>query len=197
MGTVNSACIRCDNNRKVTSSIGEPLNKRGSPSRTVRNSSMSDNLWNGSTFDKKNSAAQSGGSYSIVSTSNQTREVGGSGNGNNPSEFVNHGLLLWNQSRQQWVGNKKSENRGTQIHEPRLSSRSTSWSPSSSNCLLFLILYISSCFSAFFGIIFTIFGWSSTYESLLTSNKRFTKPIPLAEMVDFLVDIWEQDGMYD
>lgn len=160
MGTVNSVCIRCDNNRKVTSSIGEPLNRRKSPPRTVRKSSTSDNFWKGSTIDMDKSAAQSGGSYLTVSTANQTLEVSGSGNGNNPSEFVNHGLLRWNQSRQQWVGNKKSENHRTQLYEPRLS-------------------------------------WSSTYESLLTSNKRFTKPIPLAEMVDFLVDIWEQEGMYD
>lgn len=92
--TVNSACIRCDNNRKVTSSIGEPLNRRRSPARTARKSGMSDNFWNGSTFDKDKSASQSGGSYSTVSTSNQTLEVSGSGNGDNPSEFVNHGKLF-------------------------------------------------------------------------------------------------------
>ncbi|KAK1360116.1 AT-rich interactive domain-containing protein [Heracleum sosnowskyi] len=158
MGTVNSACVQCDDNH-VTSSIGEPLKRHKSPSRAVRKSSSSDNFWISSTIDINKSAAQSGGSYSTISTANQTLEVSGSGNGNNPSEFVNHGLLLWNQSRQQWVGNEKSENRGAQLYEPRLS-------------------------------------WSSTYQSLLTTNKRFTKPIPLAEMVDFLVDIWEQDGMY-
>lgn len=96
--TVNSACIRCDDNSKVTSSIGEPLNRCRSPARTVKNSGMSDNFWNASTFDKDSSAAQSGGSYSTVSTANQTLEVSGSGNGSNPSEFVNHGkffMLVW------------------------------------------------------------------------------------------------------
>ncbi|KAJ0858221.1 hypothetical protein HanRHA438_Chr13g0598711 [Helianthus annuus] len=29
-----------------------------------------------------------------------------SSSGNNPSEFVNRGLLLWNQTRQQWIGDK-------------------------------------------------------------------------------------------
>ncbi|KAI6689948.1 hypothetical protein NL676_026776 [Syzygium grande] len=75
-------------------------------------------------------------------------------------EFVNHGLLLWHQTRQQWIGNKKDEIRPKQVLEPRLS-------------------------------------WNATYDSLLGSNKRFAQRVPLAEMVDFLVDIWEQEGMYD
>ncbi|THG22175.1 hypothetical protein TEA_025225 [Camellia sinensis var. sinensis] len=66
-------------------------------------------------------------------------------------------LLLWNQTRLQWIGNKKSENQAQQLREPKLS-------------------------------------WNATYESLLGSNKPFRRPIPLPEMVDFLVDIWEQDG---
>ncbi|KAM3308090.1 putative protein isoform X2 [Capsicum chacoense] len=40
-------------------------------------------------------------------------------------------------------------------------------------------------------------SWNATYDSLLGSNKPFPKRIPLAEMVDFLVDVWEQEGMYD
>ena len=37
----------------------------------------------------------------------------------------------------------------------------------------------------------------ATYDDLLTSSRTFTKPVPLAEMVDFLVEVWEEDGMYD
>ncbi|KAM1247563.1 hypothetical protein ACFX2J_043484 [Malus domestica] len=40
-------------------------------------------------------------------------------------------------------------------------------------------------------------SWNATYESLLGTNKPFRQPIPLPEMIDFLVDIWEQDGLYD
>ncbi|KAL0762104.1 hypothetical protein Bca101_078254 [Brassica carinata] len=40
-------------------------------------------------------------------------------------------------------------------------------------------------------------SWNATYESLLGVNKRFSRPIPLPEMVDFLVDVWEQEGLYD
>ncbi|KAL1203550.1 hypothetical protein V5N11_033411 [Cardamine amara subsp. amara] len=44
----------------------------------------------------------------------------------------------------------------------------------------------------------TKLNWNAvTYDSLLGSNKLFPKPIPLTEMVDFLVDIWEQEGLYD
>ncbi|GER35350.1 A-kinase anchor protein 10, partial [Striga asiatica] len=40
-------------------------------------------------------------------------------------------------------------------------------------------------------------SWNATYENLLGTNKSFPQPIPLAEMVDFLVDVWEQEGLYD
>lgn len=40
-------------------------------------------------------------------------------------------------------------------------------------------------------------SWNATYESLLGSTKTFAQPIPLGEMVDFLVDGWEQEGLYD
>ncbi|KAL1813135.1 hypothetical protein ACET3Z_023200 [Daucus carota] len=42
-----------------------------------------------------------------------------------------------------------------------------------------------------------VLSWNATYESLLGTNKRFYKPIPLSEMVDFLVERWEQEGLYD
>ncbi|KAA3481613.1 zinc finger protein [Gossypium australe] len=40
-------------------------------------------------------------------------------------------------------------------------------------------------------------SWSTTYEELLSTNEPFSEPIPLPEMVDFLVDIWHDDGLYD
>ncbi len=36
-----------------------------------------------------------------------------------------------------------------------------------------------------------------TYDELLMTNKPFAQRIPLQEMVDFLVDCWEQEGLYD
>ncbi|KAG6596487.1 hypothetical protein SDJN03_09667, partial [Cucurbita argyrosperma subsp. sororia] len=42
-----------------------------------------------------------------------------------------------------------------------------------------------------------ILSWTTTYEDLLLTAEPFQQPIPLAEMVDFLVDIWHEDGLYD
>ncbi|XP_056160415.1 uncharacterized protein LOC115667002 isoform X2 [Syzygium oleosum] len=42
-----------------------------------------------------------------------------------------------------------------------------------------------------------IISWSTTYEELLSTNEPFSEPIPLPEMVDFLVDIWHDEGLFD
>ncbi|KAI0528700.1 hypothetical protein KFK09_001242 [Dendrobium nobile] len=42
-----------------------------------------------------------------------------------------------------------------------------------------------------------IISWCTTYEDLLSTNNPFPQPIPLSEMVDFLVDIWHEEGLYD
>ncbi|KAF2289870.1 hypothetical protein GH714_038956 [Hevea brasiliensis] len=42
-----------------------------------------------------------------------------------------------------------------------------------------------------------IMSWTTTYEDLLCSSEPFQQPIPLAEMVDFLVDIWHEEALYD
>ncbi|PPR96141.1 hypothetical protein GOBAR_AA24529 [Gossypium barbadense] len=133
-------------------------------------SRISEDFWTTSTCDMDNSAVQSQGSISSISTSNQTLDLHGSvATANAPAEFVNHGkfsapkllcLLLWNQIRQSWVGNRRSQNRKQLVQEPKL-------------------------------------NWNATYENLLGSNKPFPQPIPLSEMIDFLVDVWEQEGLYD
>ncbi|CAL5387799.1 unnamed protein product [Camellia sinensis] len=42
-----------------------------------------------------------------------------------------------------------------------------------------------------------IMSWNTSYEDLLLSSEPFQQPIALAEMVDFLVDIWHEEGLYD
>ncbi|KAJ8766087.1 hypothetical protein K2173_020603 [Erythroxylum novogranatense] len=42
-----------------------------------------------------------------------------------------------------------------------------------------------------------IISWSMPYEDLLSTNEPFSEPIPLPEMVDFLVDIWHDEGLFD
>ncbi|GMH04519.1 hypothetical protein Nepgr_006359 [Nepenthes gracilis] len=114
-----------------------------------------------STYDIDNSAAQSQRSISSLNTSNQSfcGDLGsGSTSGNN--EFVNHGLLLWNQIRLQWTGGRRHVNQSCHFRESRISL-------------------------------------SATYDRLLASKEHFGQAIPLSEMVDFLVDVWEQEGLYD
>ncbi|KAG6739287.1 hypothetical protein POTOM_056878 [Populus tomentosa] len=150
--------------------------------RSVKKSSKSNNFWSTSAGDMENSTKHSQGSLSSISTLNQQLDPSNAGSTSNSSEFVNRGkfknfasLLLWNQTRQQWLGNKKTQNR-KQVREPtiRLCPRELMFSLLSMFC-----------------------SWNATYESLLGSNKPFARPVPLAEMVDFLVDVWEQEGLYD
>ncbi|EXB96196.1 hypothetical protein L484_017045 [Morus notabilis] len=42
-----------------------------------------------------------------------------------------------------------------------------------------------------------IISWTTSYDDLLSSNAPFSEPIPLPEMVDFLVDIWQDEGLFD
>ncbi|XP_052175777.1 uncharacterized protein LOC127790351 [Diospyros lotus] len=153
---LSSGCLGSHTKHKPITSIDEPLRGPKPRGRTVSKSSMLGDFWTTSTCEMDNSAVHSHGSVSSISTV----DPHGSSSGNIPSEFVNHGLLLWNQTRQQWIGNKKSDDHAQQLREPKLS-------------------------------------WNATYESLLGSSKPFPQPIPLSEMVDFLIDIWEQEGLYD
>ncbi|KAJ4782349.1 DUF4050 family protein [Rhynchospora pubera] len=109
-----------------------------------------------------NSAHQSQRSMSSLSAA-VDHTASSSNLNSNTAVFVNHGLLLWNQTRQQWLANKKPQPPHPSSHHPKEPKLS----------------------------------WSATYESLLGTNKPFPQPIPLSEMVDFLVDVWEQEGMYD
>ncbi|KAF3943262.1 hypothetical protein CMV_030159 [Castanea mollissima] len=171
----SSGCLGCYTKLTVTTSVDAPAQSPSKGSANQGQTVKTEDFWTTSTWDMDNSALQSQGSISSISTTNQILDphaVAGSANG--PSEFVNHGLLLWNQTRQRWVGNKRSENRAQQIREPKLST----------HCLCI-------------GKKFWLCSWNASYESLLGNNKPFPQPIPLAEMVDFLVDIWEQEGLYD
>ncbi|XP_039059955.1 uncharacterized protein LOC120203862 isoform X2 [Hibiscus syriacus] len=101
----------------------------------------------------EHSGVQSHGGMSLNNASN----LDPSGSTSRPSEFVNHGLLLWNQTRRQWLGNKRPEKRV----QPRE----------------------------------TTINWNTIYKSLHGDYKPFPRPIPLPEMVDFLVDIWDQEAL--
>ncbi|XP_012442345.2 uncharacterized protein LOC105767383 isoform X1 [Gossypium raimondii] len=134
--------------------VDDPSKRLKIRGRKAKRSSCSEDFWNSSGCEMEHSGVQSQGSISSTNASN----LDPSGSTSHPSEFVNHGLLLWSQTRQQWLGNNKSEKR-VQPRQPTIS-------------------------------------WNTIYESLHGNYKSFPHPIPLPEMVDFLVDVWEQEGLY-
>lgn len=121
----------------------------------------SSDFWSSSTYEKDHSEARSRRSISSsgMTMNPSSDHQSSSSSKTSPPEFVNQGLIVWNQIRHQWGGNKRSESQ-TIVREPRISS-------------------------------------DATYEDLLGNNKPFPQPIPLREMIYFLVDIWEQEGLYD
>ncbi|KNA19325.1 hypothetical protein SOVF_062580 isoform C [Spinacia oleracea] len=154
-------CLACGIKPESIASLDERPKRSISQGQTGRIPSISRDYWTTSLCDMDNSAMQSQGSLSSITASFQAPDTpAGISSSNPPSEFVNHGLHLWNQTRQRWVDNKNQSNKGQQIRDPKIS-------------------------------------WNASYDSLLGSNKPFGQPVPLTEMVDFLVDIWEQEGMYD
>uniref|UniRef100_A0A5B7A2M0 Gag1-like clamp domain-containing protein n=1 Tax=Davidia involucrata TaxID=16924 RepID=A0A5B7A2M0_DAVIN len=93
--------------------VDEPSKGLRIQGRTVKKPSVSEDFWSTSTCEMDNSAVQSQRSISSISISNQSlSHCSGTGSTSNPSEFINHGLLLWNQTRLQWIGSKRSENQG-------------------------------------------------------------------------------------
>ena len=153
-------CLGCctGTQPRLLIAVDEPSNRLRIQGQPARKNSISEDFWSTSTIEMERSGVQSQKSISSASTSNPADSHGTSGSTSNTPEFVNHGLLLWNQTRSQWLANRSQHQ--TQLREPRIS-------------------------------------WNATYESLLSTNKPFRQPIPLPEMIDFLVDIWEQEGLYD
>ncbi|CAL5355306.1 unnamed protein product [Camellia sinensis] len=119
-GTENRGCLGF-----CTKPVDEPSKGMKIQGQIVRKQSVTDDFWSTSTCEMDNSALQSHGSVSTLSTSNPPLDPHNSvGSMSNPTEFVNHGLLLWNQTRLQWTGNKRPENQ-PQIREPKLSWNAT------------------------------------------------------------------------
>lgn len=158
--TCMGGCLGCYPNRDLIIGTDEALKHLKNQGQSGKNLSVSEDFWSTSTCEMENSAALSQRSMSSTATSFQVLDPQGCPVGSSrPSEFINYGLLVWNQTRQQWIGNKRSQSH-KHVRGPRRS-------------------------------------WNATYENLLATNRPFPQPIPLSEMVDFLVDVWEQEGLYD
>jgi len=139
--------------------VDEPSKRLKVQGRSLKGPSFSEDFWSSSTNEMDNSTVQSQRSVSSISASNQNSDSRAANTNANNTEFVNHALIMWNEMRQQWVGDRP-RNQARQSREPVLS-------------------------------------WNTTYESLLGTNRPFPQLIPLPEMVEFLVDVWEQEGLYD
>ncbi|WCJ29630.1 hypothetical protein M5689_011250 [Euphorbia peplus] len=151
-------CFGCCSKPTPITAVDEPSKGLKIQGRAVKKPSLSDDFWSTSTCDLEYSAVQSQRSISSTSVANLNPS---SAVCSSTCDFVNPGLLLWQQGRLQWTTTATNSSRNqTRRWEPR-------------------------------------FGWGVTYEGLLGSRNPFPRPIPLSEMVDFLADVWEQEGLYD
>ncbi|XP_039052304.1 uncharacterized protein LOC120193957 [Hibiscus syriacus] len=139
-------CFGCFTKPSLITGVEDPSQREPD-----QKASFSDDSWNSSACEMEYSGVLS------LSANNNASNLDPSGSTTQLSDFINHGLLLWNQTRQQWRGNKKTENR-VLPREPTTNS-------------------------------------NTIYESLHGDYKPFPHPIPLSEMVDLLVEIWEQEGL--
>ncbi|KAJ8527085.1 hypothetical protein K7X08_029562 [Anisodus acutangulus] len=154
------SCLGCCVKPPHVISVDRPSKGLKVQGERLRKRSSRDDFWSSSACEMENSAFPSQRSVSSISTSNQGLDAhGSSSTTNNNSEFVNHGVILWSKTRQEWIGNRTPQKR-TAARESKLS-------------------------------------FDVSYETLLGTNKPFPQPIPLSKMVDFLVDVWEQEGLYD
>ncbi|XP_047329575.1 uncharacterized protein LOC124932910 [Impatiens glandulifera] len=152
-------CVECCSPPPVITLVDEPANGLKIQGRAVKKASISEDFWSTSACDQiDNSTLQSQRSMSSIRSSNQPPEPNTSAGGiiDHPTEFINHGLLLWNEIRQQWIGKSGSKNRKEAQEQTKI-------------------------------------RLSETYNSLLGTDKPFPTPIPLHEMIDFLVNLWEQE----
>ncbi|XP_018684778.1 uncharacterized protein LOC103991554 isoform X2 [Musa acuminata AAA Group] len=118
-------CLGCYTKPAPIIAVDEPSKGLKIQGRTVKKPNFSEEFWSTSTYEMENSGVQSQKSISSISTLVNTLDHhGGIGSTSNHPEFVNHGLLLWNQTRQKWVGNKRPETQSQQVREPRLSCKS-------------------------------------------------------------------------
>ncbi|KAI5442897.1 hypothetical protein KIW84_011796 [Lathyrus oleraceus] len=138
-------CFGCCVKPTPVIAVDEPAKGLKIQGQSMRKPTTSDGFWSSSPCDLDNSTIQSQRSISSVSTLNQIlyQSNGTSTAGTDP-EFVNQGLLHWNQSRHQWFGRSLSEKQSQEKQESRLNQKS----------------------------------------------------VPLSELVEFLVDVWEREGMY-
>ncbi|CAH8353407.1 unnamed protein product [Eruca vesicaria subsp. sativa] len=108
----------CNKPPPLIVAVDEPSKGLRIQGRLVKKPSVSDDFWSTSTCEMDNSTMQSQRSVSSISFTNNTASS------SNPNEFVNTGLNLWNQTRQQWLANGSSQTKA-KVREPTISWNAT------------------------------------------------------------------------
>ncbi|KAL5211391.1 hypothetical protein ABZP36_022238 [Zizania latifolia] len=117
-------CLGCAKPTPIIA-VDEPSKGLRIQGRSIKQRSLSEDFWSSSPPCMENSTMQSQRSMSSISTAAQSSDQHGAGSNTNPNEFVNQGLLLWNQTRLQWVGNRKHNPQCQQPREPKISWNAT------------------------------------------------------------------------
>ncbi|XP_076944131.1 uncharacterized protein LOC143614633 [Bidens hawaiensis] len=101
-------CLGCCTKPPFVTTDNKPTGNLGNDHVTGKHSILED-FWSSSTYEMDNNSNSIPQSQISVSSTSNVPVDAQSSSGNNPSEFVNHGLHLWNQTRQQWIGDKERD----------------------------------------------------------------------------------------
>ncbi|CAH2051030.1 unnamed protein product [Thlaspi arvense] len=93
-------CLGCCPKPPLVIAVDEPSNGLRIPGRMVKKPSILEDFWSTSTYEMDHSASASQRSVPSMSTSNLPPDLHASGgNASNPTEFVNHDVMLRISSR--------------------------------------------------------------------------------------------------
>ncbi|CAI5481187.1 unnamed protein product [Closterium sp. Yama58-4] len=141
--------------------------------------------------------------------------AGGSAGGNAASSdaFVNEGLLVWTERRQQWLDGNRLRGTGGRAERAAAGGAAATAAAAAAAGVGGAGGAVGAAGTA--GAVGAagydvrgdgsdrpraagpVIRPGSTYEDLLSTSRPFPQPIPLPEMVRFLVNVWEQEGLYD
>ncbi|KAK8679245.1 hypothetical protein V6N13_144707 [Hibiscus sabdariffa] len=176
---VSSGCFGCCTKPTPIIAVDQPSKGLRIRGRIVRKPSISDDFWSSSTYELESSALQSQRSLSSISASNQTLSQCSSSSGMvNSSDFVNQGNFKFPKLKYAIIFVFIA---GLVIwNQARLqwigSGRHRNHTQRSREPRL---------------------SSNASYESLLGTRNPFPQPILLSEMIGFLVEVWEHEGLYD
>ena len=100
------------------------------------------------------------------------------------------GLKLWEQSRTQWLGHAPSMNRSSATTATHLTPTTTSTSSSDTTDTTSRPAAVPLEVDEIIEVVFAVPRQSPT-----DGPPKFPRTVPLPQMVDILVDLWEAEGL--